>query len=379
MELRDDALPIHDDARAQIRPRILLEGNFFVDIQPGLAVRRRARRRLHPGDHADRLAVTLPEILDVLDSDVRTRPADASSTSTGRWRSQGGGAKAFNRAIPSFEPAYRYGALTNDALLGVEPTATSSALLSGQQRTFAALADNPEALKELVTDLNVTAGAIASQDSALEASVPALRDTLRAGLSGAGRAERRAAHPARVRARGAARRALVGADARRGDPVDHPGARPRAAGASCRGLAADLRQAVPSLVQLNAPADPVPRQLRALSSCTNTRARALRRVRDPEHRGGQLGPGGARSRSTAASSASRARAACNDANTPVFHIQGVQPVQASPPGRSSPPRRSTRTCRPRTGPTCPARPRSRRTSQAPGGPAAPRQSAEGAP
>ena len=35
MELRDDALPIRDDARAQIRSRIFLEGNFFVDIKPG--------------------------------------------------------------------------------------------------------------------------------------------------------------------------------------------------------------------------------------------------------------------------------------------------------------------------------------------------------
>ena len=35
MQLRDDALPLHKDARLQIRPRILLEGNFFVDLQPG--------------------------------------------------------------------------------------------------------------------------------------------------------------------------------------------------------------------------------------------------------------------------------------------------------------------------------------------------------
>jgi phospholipid/cholesterol/gamma-HCH transport system substrate-binding protein len=32
MELRNDALPIHKDARVQIRSRIFLEGNFFVDI-----------------------------------------------------------------------------------------------------------------------------------------------------------------------------------------------------------------------------------------------------------------------------------------------------------------------------------------------------------
>src|SRR5688500_5077071 len=35
MELRDDALPIHEDAAMEIRSRILLEGNFFVDLEPG--------------------------------------------------------------------------------------------------------------------------------------------------------------------------------------------------------------------------------------------------------------------------------------------------------------------------------------------------------
>ncbi|HEX5979782.1 MAG TPA: MlaD family protein, partial [Thermoleophilaceae bacterium] len=33
MELRDDALPIHEDATIDIRSRILLEGNFFVDLK----------------------------------------------------------------------------------------------------------------------------------------------------------------------------------------------------------------------------------------------------------------------------------------------------------------------------------------------------------
>src|SRR5436190_16420911 len=37
MELSDDALPIHSDATLKIRPRIFLEGNFFVDLQPGSA------------------------------------------------------------------------------------------------------------------------------------------------------------------------------------------------------------------------------------------------------------------------------------------------------------------------------------------------------
>ena len=35
MEIKDEALPIHEDAELKIRPRIFLEGNFFVDLKPG--------------------------------------------------------------------------------------------------------------------------------------------------------------------------------------------------------------------------------------------------------------------------------------------------------------------------------------------------------
>ena len=35
MELQDKALPLHRDATMKIRPRIFLEGNFFVDLRPG--------------------------------------------------------------------------------------------------------------------------------------------------------------------------------------------------------------------------------------------------------------------------------------------------------------------------------------------------------
>src|SRR4051812_24807986 len=35
MALNDNGLPIHKDAELKIRPRIFLEGNFFVDLRPG--------------------------------------------------------------------------------------------------------------------------------------------------------------------------------------------------------------------------------------------------------------------------------------------------------------------------------------------------------
>ena len=35
LAIRDKGRPVHDDASARIRPRIFLEGNFFVDLSPG--------------------------------------------------------------------------------------------------------------------------------------------------------------------------------------------------------------------------------------------------------------------------------------------------------------------------------------------------------
>ena len=35
MEIEDDGLPIHRDARLKIRPRLFLEGNWFLELQPG--------------------------------------------------------------------------------------------------------------------------------------------------------------------------------------------------------------------------------------------------------------------------------------------------------------------------------------------------------
>ena len=35
MQIQSQGLPIHSDATAQIRSRIFLEGNFYVDLQPG--------------------------------------------------------------------------------------------------------------------------------------------------------------------------------------------------------------------------------------------------------------------------------------------------------------------------------------------------------
>jgi phospholipid/cholesterol/gamma-HCH transport system substrate-binding protein len=342
MELREDALPIRQDARAQIRSRIFLEGNFFVDIQPGSP----STGELDDGSTLPitqtASAVTLPDILDVLDSDVRT-DLQTFLHEYGTVALQGGGAKAFNRAIPSFTPAYRYGALTNDALLGVDPDHDIQRLLRGQQRTFAALGDNPDALKELVTDLNTTAGAIASEDTALEAAVPALRDTLREGYPALG--ELNAALPT---LRTFAREAIPGV--RSSVPALDAAipwftqARGLVQQSELKGLAADLRRAVPSLVKLNTRLIPFLKQLRALSSCTNHVLVPFMESDIPSIEEGNSGHS-VREQINRSFVGLSGESRVNDANTPVFHIQGVNPFKlatgriepAAPPNANTPP------------------------------------------
>jgi phospholipid/cholesterol/gamma-HCH transport system substrate-binding protein len=341
MELKEDALPIHDDARAQIRSRIFLEGNFFIDIEPGSP----SKGDLDDGSTLPvtqtASTVTLPDILDVLDSDVRT-DLQTFLHEYGTVALQGGGAKAFNRAIDSFQPAYRYGALTNDALLGVDPDHDVQRLLRGQQRTFAALASNPRDLKELVTDLNTTAGAIASQDAALEAAVPALRDTLREGYPALG--ELNAALPT---LRTFAREAIPGV--RSSVPALDAAipwftqARGLVQESELKGLAADLRHAVPSLVKLNRRLVPFLKQLRALSSCTNHVLVPYMESDIPSIEEGNSGSVRAQINRSFVGLAGESRNF--DANTPVFHIQGVNPFKlatgkiepAAPPDANTPP------------------------------------------
>lgn len=322
MELRDDALPLHEDARLQIRPRILLEGNFFVDLEPGTS----AAGELEDGGTVPitqtSASVTLPEVLSVLDSDTRTDLQTLlREYSTGL---SGGGAQALNRAIPSLAPAYRLSAITNDALLGQQPTRDLQRVLRSQTRVFGTLAENPEALQDLVSDLNTTAGAIASQDSALAAAVPALRDTLREGYPALG--ELNAALPTlrafSIEALPGVRSAVPTLDAAIPWITQ---ARGLVREDELKGLSADLRQAVPSLVKLNQRLVPALRQLRALSSCTSSVLVPFVESPIPSIEAGNSGQA-VREQIMRSFVGLAGESRVNDANTPVFHIQGVNPL-----------------------------------------------------
>jgi len=322
MELKKQALPIHRDATLKVRPRIFLEGNYFVDLKPGSPSAPVLADKSVLPMRQTALSVSLSDILSALQSDVR-----GNLQTLLREYSSGlskGGAEGFNRATRYFASAYRFTAITNDALLGEQPTRDVRGLLRGSQRTFSALAADPEALQQLVTDLNVTAGALARQDSALEASVPALRDTLRVGQPAL--ASLNAALPTlrafAVEALPGVRSSLPTLNA--GIPWLHQ-ARLLMGRTELRGLSRELRRATPSLVSLNLQLRPLLRTGRALSSCTNNVLEPFIESRIPSIESGNNNQEVRRQvvRSFVGLSG---ESRLNDANTPFFHIQGVNPL-----------------------------------------------------
>jgi ABC-type transporter Mla subunit MlaD len=266
MEIQKKGLPIHEDAQLKIRPRIFLEGNFFVDLQPGTPGGDVLEDGGSIGIHQTAAPVQFGDILTALQSDTRTD----LQTFFQEFATKGlgnGGAEAYNRALTNAPEALRNVSIANEASLGQRPHDLSR-LLRGQQRLFSQLAANPEELQDLVTNLNLTAEAFGRNDAALQASVPALRDVLRVG------------EPALVSLNNAlptlrlfSREALPGV---RSTPATIDASMPFIRQArllvrrqELRGLAADLRKAIPDLARVNRAAIPLLDQQRALSACTS--------------------------------------------------------------------------------------------------------------
>ena len=267
MELEDKGLPIHEDAELKIRPRIFLEGNFFVDLEPGSPSAPEVEDGGMIPMNQTAAPVQFGDVLTALQRDTR----EDLQTFLHEYATKGlgnGGAEGFNDSIRYWEDAYRNSSLANDATLGEQPGRDLQRMLKGQARTFAALVEDERALKELITNFNVTAGAFAREDVALEAAIPELRDTLQtaqpalASLNSALPSLRAFARDALPGVRSsdetlAASRPFISQARRLMSPRER------------RGLAAERRRRLPSLVALNEESVPVLNESRQLSACTN--------------------------------------------------------------------------------------------------------------
>jgi phospholipid/cholesterol/gamma-HCH transport system substrate-binding protein len=193
LQIDDDGLPLHTDATAKIRPRIFLEGNFFVDLESGSPT----AEQLEDGDT---IAVTqtatpvqLDEVLTTLQSDTRqdlkdvlsalavalnSEPTAAEDRAADPSTRGETAAQSFNDAYDDIPAAERSTAMVLDAFLGAEPGRDLSRLIDGTARTAGALIRNENALRGLITNFNTTMAAFASESGNLRTSIRELPLTL---------------------------------------------------------------------------------------------------------------------------------------------------------------------------------------------------------
>jgi phospholipid/cholesterol/gamma-HCH transport system substrate-binding protein len=184
--------PVHSDAQVAIRPRIFLEGNFFLDVSPGSP----SAHDLSSGDvipiTQTSTAVQLDQILTSLQAPDRanlqkllegygtalTHKPSAKDDATQDPQVQGlTAAQAINQSFDYGATAARDSAIVNEALQGTEPHDLSN-LIAGQARVFTALSGHESQLQGLVTNFNTFAGALADESANLQRSIKLLGPTL---------------------------------------------------------------------------------------------------------------------------------------------------------------------------------------------------------
>ena len=165
MRINDKGRPIHADATAKIRPRIFLEGNFFVDLTAGSpGAPELGDGDVHPGD-ADRHAGAARRGAQGARRRRAREPA-ADARRARRTPSTPGLADEFNRSLPDQAPGLQ---LLRDRRRGAARAAGPHDLSDAIRdvgTTAAALDRSPARLQSLLANFNITARALAVEDDA---------------------------------------------------------------------------------------------------------------------------------------------------------------------------------------------------------------------
>jgi phospholipid/cholesterol/gamma-HCH transport system substrate-binding protein len=200
MDIDQNGLPIHADATLNVRPRIFLEGNFYVDLHPGSPnAPVLASGSTLPAAQASG-PVQLDRVLAALNSDARANlqtllqgiggalnspptPAE-DATQDPLVRGLTGG-QALNVSLNYSVDAFRASAMVNQALLGIQPNDLAG-VVKGNEQVFRGLADSGAQLPSFVTTFNATMAALASRQRFLSQTIAALPPWLEATDSALG-------------------------------------------------------------------------------------------------------------------------------------------------------------------------------------------------
>jgi virulence factor Mce-like protein len=262
MRIQDKGRPLHADANFKIRPRIFLEGNFFVDVTPGTAGKEVADGHTFPVQQTD-TPVQFDEILTALQTDTREDLKTLLREYAAGLRGKGG--KGFNRSIRYWKPAYRDTAIVSEAMLG-EKEHDLSGYVDRAGIVAGALDRDRGQLKALITNFRQTAGAFARENQNLEAAIAELPRTLRVAQPALDALNR--SFPG---VRGLAQDLRPGVESS-GPTIDVTlpllkQLRGLVSKAELRGLTADLRPTVPALASLTQESVPLSKQVRETASC----------------------------------------------------------------------------------------------------------------
>ena len=191
--VEDAGRPIHEDAQVEIRPRIFLEGNFFLDVKSGSPSAPELGDRGTIPITRTATAVQLDQILTTLQAPDRenlskllqgygtalnyqpTAADDKGQDPDVHGETAG---EAINDSFKYGGPAARDSAIVNRALLGTQPESDLPGLIASSADVFGALADHEAQLQGFITNLNVTIGAFAAESENLAESVRLLAPTL---------------------------------------------------------------------------------------------------------------------------------------------------------------------------------------------------------
>ena len=188
MEIAEAGLPIRKDARLKIRPRIFLEGNFFVELSPGSASAPELDSGATIGVAQTDAPVQIDQVLTTLQADTRKNlqnlikgygdtiygdPEPGEDDDQDPDTKGERAAESLNDSLDDSPEALRTTALVNQALLGTEPRDLSK-LIAGMQRTSSKLVTREQALQDLITNFNRTTAAFASEEDNLRQTIALL-------------------------------------------------------------------------------------------------------------------------------------------------------------------------------------------------------------
>jgi len=188
----DEGRPIHEDASAQIRPRLFLEGNWFIDLDPGTPESKEmpddgmipvsnTATSVQVGDLLRTLQTperaNIQRLLASLGTGLNQEPGPAEDLTFEPFMHGLSGGEALNLAYRRGEDAAKGTAIVNAAYLGEKPNDLGN-LLRGLTRVTGAVNERGDDLQGLVENFTVFTGALAAESENLSLTINKLGPTL---------------------------------------------------------------------------------------------------------------------------------------------------------------------------------------------------------